>query len=195
MKRVLVVDDDRPVREALAQTLMLADLTPLTAASFIEAKDHITPAFAGVILSDMRMPGRDGFHLMQHARTIDPDLPVIILTGEGDVPMAVQAIQAGAFGFLEKPCGAEDMVPLLRRALHVRAMVLEHRALRETPHITVQGEGLAEQMAHVERELLLRALRRAKGRAAVAAEELDLPRKTFYDKLARFGLRAEDYRG
>ena len=66
--KVLVVDDDAAVRDALCQTLELADLEPIPAGSFVVAKDSITEDFAGVILSDIRMPGRDGFHLLAHAR-------------------------------------------------------------------------------------------------------------------------------
>ena len=79
---VLLVEDDSAVREALAQTLDLAALTPIVAGSFVAAKDHITRDFPGVILSDIRMPGRDGFHLLGHARAVDEDLPVVLLTGE-----------------------------------------------------------------------------------------------------------------
>ena len=89
---VLLVDDDAAVREALSQSLELADMTVIAAGSFVAAKDRITADFEGVILSDMRMPGRDGFHLLEYARTQDPDLPVILLTGEGDIPMAVAAM-------------------------------------------------------------------------------------------------------
>ncbi len=129
-RRVLVVDDDAAVREALSQTLELHDLEPVTAGSFVAAKDLITPGFDGVILSDMRMPGRDGFHLLDYARRQDAELPVILLTGEGDIPMAVKAIGQGAFGFLEKPCAAEDLVGELARALKTRALVLENRRLK-----------------------------------------------------------------
>jgi len=130
LNKVLVVDDDAAVREALAQTLELADLMPISAGSFIAGKDHITAAFQGVILSDIRMPGRDGFHLLHYAHMADPDLPVVLLTGEGDIPMAVDAMTKGAFGFLEKPCAPADLVAVLRRALAARAMVLENRALK-----------------------------------------------------------------
>ncbi|WP_375173350.1 sigma-54-dependent transcriptional regulator [Pseudooceanicola sp.] len=129
-RKVLIVDDDAAVREALSQTLDLADLEPVTAGSFIEAKDHIAPDFPGVILSDIRMPGRDGFFLLDHAQALDPDLPVILLTGEGDIPMAVSAMDRGAFGFLEKPCASEDMLAVLERALHTRQLILENRQLK-----------------------------------------------------------------
>ena len=128
--QVLLVDDDAAVRDAVAQTLELADLEPITAASFVAAKDLITSGFRGVILSDIRMPGRDGFHLLEYAKAQDPDLPVILLTGEGDVPMAVKAMDQGAFGFLEKPCSPSDLLSVLERALHTRSLVLENRRLR-----------------------------------------------------------------
>ena len=65
MRRVLLVEDDAPVREALVQSVMLADCDPVPAASFVVAKDHIRSDFEGVIVSDIRMPGRDGFHLLK----------------------------------------------------------------------------------------------------------------------------------
>ncbi|MHA6261579.1 sigma-54-dependent transcriptional regulator [Arenibacterium sp. CAU 1754] len=125
---VLLVDDDAAVRDALAQTLELADFAPIPTGSFVAAKDHITRDFAGVILSDIRMPGRDGFHLLSYARDVDDELPVVLLTGEGDIPMAVSAIENGAFDFLEKPCAPSDLVAVVERALKARAGVLEARA-------------------------------------------------------------------
>ncbi|SNS40980.1 sigma-54-dependent transcriptional regulator [Antarctobacter heliothermus] len=129
--RVLLVDDDAAVREALGQTLELADFDALTAGSFVEAKDHIGPGFDGIIVSDIRMPGRDGFHLLEYARGQDPDLPVILLTGEGDIPMAVRAVSQGAFDFLEKPCSPADFTAVVERALRTRALVLENRRLKQ----------------------------------------------------------------
>ncbi|MHA6343917.1 sigma-54-dependent transcriptional regulator [Roseivivax sp. CAU 1761] len=130
IRKVLLVDDDAAVREALGQSLELADLEPITAGSFVEAKDRIGPRFEGVVVSDIRMPGRDGFHLLDFARKADPDLPVILLTGEGDIPMAVRAMGQGAFDFLEKPCAPADLVAAIRRALQTRALVLENRRLK-----------------------------------------------------------------
>ncbi|MGC3936997.1 sigma-54-dependent transcriptional regulator [Roseobacter sp. EG26] len=129
-KKVLLVDDDAAVRDALAQTVELADLEPITANSFVAAKDLITPEFDGVILSDLRMPGRDGFHLLSYARAQDADLPVILLTGEGDIPAAMKAVGQGAFDFLEKPCAPTDLLAVLERALKTRALVLENRRLK-----------------------------------------------------------------
>ena len=129
-QKVLLVDDDAMVREALGQTLDLAGLDPLTCGSFIEAKDHISPEFDGVVLSDIRMPGKDGFALLDHAQKVDAELPVILLTGEGDIPMAVRGMSAGAFDFLEKPCEPEGLVAVVERALRTRSLVLENRHLK-----------------------------------------------------------------
>lgn len=127
---VLIVDDESDVREALGQTLELANLTALRSGSFLEAKDHIDPGFDGVIVSDIRMSGRDGFYLLDHVRRVDPDLPVILLTGEGDIPMAIKAMSQGAYGFLEKPCGTSDLLAVVHKALRARSLVMDNRQLK-----------------------------------------------------------------
>jgi two-component system C4-dicarboxylate transport response regulator DctD len=130
INRVLLVDDEPLVREALAQTLDLAGLHPVAVGSFIEAKDHIAAAFPGVVVSDIRMPGKDGFALLDHVQKVDRDLPVILLTGQGDIPMAVRGMAAGAFEFLEKPCKPQVLLAAVEKALRTRELVLENRRLR-----------------------------------------------------------------
>ena len=127
---VLLVEDDAAVRDALAQTLELADISAIPTGSFVAAKDHIRADFEGVVLSDIRMPGRDGFHLLNFALEADRELPVVLLTGEGDIPMAVQAMEKGAFDFLEKPCAPRDLVTVLNRALKKRARTIATRTER-----------------------------------------------------------------
>lgn len=130
MTDVLLVEDDAHVREALSQTLELADLSVTQAGSFVAAKPMLTRDLDGVVVSDIRMPGRDGFHLLGHARRADPDLPVILLTGEGDVPTALRGVAEGAFAFLEKPCDPDALVATVRRALALRRTTLEARRAR-----------------------------------------------------------------
>ena len=136
--RVLVVDDEAAVRASLAQTLDLADLTAEQASGAAAALRAISKdSFAGraqpvgVVVSDMRMPGGDGFSLLEGIKAEDADLPVIFLTGHGDVPMAVQAMSAGAYDFLEKPAPPARLVEVVRRALAHRRLVLENRALKD----------------------------------------------------------------
>ncbi|MGD9918814.1 MAG: sigma-54-dependent transcriptional regulator [Paenirhodobacter sp.] len=129
-RKVLLVDDDRAVREALGQTIELAGLVPVPCGSYIEAKDHVSADFPGIVVSDIRMPGKDGFALLELVQKVDPELPVILLTGEGDVPMAVRGMAGGAFDFLEKPCGARDLLAIVEKAMKTRALVMENRALK-----------------------------------------------------------------
>ena len=130
MTDVLLVEDDASVRDALCQTLELADLTVATAGSFVAAEPRLARDLPGIVVSDVRMPGRDGFHLLARSRAIDPDLPVILLTGEGDVPTAVRGMSEGAFAFLEKPCDPSELVATVRRALALRRTTLEGRRER-----------------------------------------------------------------
>ena len=85
----------------------------------------------GALITDVRMPRMDGFALMERALTIDPDLPVIMVTGHGDVSMAVRAIRGGAYDFIEKPYPAEILTDTVRRALERRRLVMENRQLKE----------------------------------------------------------------
>lgn len=168
MKRVLLVDDDAAVREALGQTLELAELEPILARSVIEAKDHIGEAFDGIVVTDIRMPGKDGFDLLAHARATDPELPVILLTGEGDVPMAVRAMGAGAFDFLQKPCGAREFLDVVERALRTRALVQENRRLKRE----LQRGDAAARMLHGQSRLAKDLRARVREVAASSAEVL-----------------------
>ena len=142
--RVVVVEDDPEVREALGTTLELAGYEPVLAQAFIIAKDHLSRSFDGVVLSDIRMPGRDGMYLLDYAKSRDPELPVILLTGEGDIPLAVEAMGRGAFDFLEKPCSNEVLLGAIRNAMKARELVMENRALKAR---LVAGDA-AEQLVH-----------------------------------------------
>ena len=165
---VLLVDDDREVREALGQTLELDDLRPILCGSYIEAKDHISADFPGVVVTDIRMPGKDGFALLDFARGVDPDLPVILLTGEGDIPMAVKGIASGAFDFLEKPCAPADLLAVVDKALKTRALVLENRQLKRA----LQSGDAAARMIFGRSRQSEELRERARAAARAAAEVL-----------------------
>ena len=166
--RVLLVDDDRSVRDALGQTLELADYDATLVGSYIEAKDHIQPDFDGVVVTDIRMSGKDGFALLDYARGIDPDLPVILLTGEGDIPMAVKGISAGAFEFLEKPCNPNDLLAVIERAQKARRLVMENRRLK---HQLEAGDA-ASRMIFGQSRLVEQLRARVRGVAKAGAEVL-----------------------
>jgi two-component system C4-dicarboxylate transport response regulator DctD len=127
---IFLVDDDSQLRKAMVQTLELDGL-PVTSFSRAEqALAALNEDFDGVVITDVRMPGMTGLEFFDHVRKIDADLPVILITGHGDVPMAVDALHNGAYDFIAKPFPAERIVESARRALEKRRLVLENRALR-----------------------------------------------------------------
>lgn len=127
---VLFVDDEPHLRAANAQTLQLAGFEAHPRASAAEALSGLTEDFPGVVVTDLRMPGMDGMALFRRLREIDPDLPVILVTGHGDIEMAVAALREGAYDFIAKPFAGERLVESVRRAAEKRRLVLDNRRLR-----------------------------------------------------------------
>ena len=128
--QVILIDDDPHLRQALCQTLDLAGLKVLPLAEANGLAERISRDWAGVVVSDIRMPGMDGLELLTHLHVQDPELPVLLITGHGDVPLAVQAMRTGAYDFLEKPFASDALLDSVRRALALRALVLDNRSLR-----------------------------------------------------------------
>ena len=148
---VRLVDDDTDLLEATAQSLRIAGFQPEAFSSASAALQGLTADYPGVILSDIRMPGMDGFELFRRLRALDPELPVILLTGHGDVAMAVAAIRDGAWDFLTKPVGLDALTAALRRAVQARALVLENRQLRALRGVPVAaGQLLGDSVAMVQ---------------------------------------------
>ena len=127
---VLLVDDEEDLRRATRQKLELEDFEVHCFARADRALEHVGRDFRGVIISDIRMPQKDGLTFLQEVREIDSDLPVILITGHGDVPLAVQAMQAGAYDFLEKPFEPSRLLDAVTRGTEKRRLTLENRALR-----------------------------------------------------------------
>ncbi|WP_095082176.1 sigma-54 dependent transcriptional regulator [Pseudomonas sp. Irchel s3h17] len=128
--QVVLIDDDPHLRQALSQTLDLAGLKILPLAEAKGLASRLERDWPGVVVSDIRMPGMDGLELLSELHAQDPELPVLLITGHGDVPLAVQAMRAGAYDFLEKPFASDALLDSVRRALALRQLVLENRSLR-----------------------------------------------------------------
>lgn len=131
LNAVIVVDDEASIRTAVEQWL---NLSGFEVQLFSRAEDCLAQLprdFPGVILSDVRMPGLSGLELLAEVQRRDADLPVILLTGHGDVPMAVEAMRDGAYDFLEKPFSPDALLASLRRALDKRGLILENRRLHQ----------------------------------------------------------------
>jgi two-component system C4-dicarboxylate transport response regulator DctD len=128
--QVLIVDDEEAMRTATAQWLDLDGYAVTAMADARAALERLTPAFDGVVISDVKMPRMDGMALQQTIAAIDSDIPVVLVTGHGDVSMAVEAMRNGAYDFIEKPYSPERLLDIVRRACDKRRLVLENRALR-----------------------------------------------------------------
>ncbi|SHM87380.1 sigma-54-dependent transcriptional regulator [Roseibium suaedae] len=128
---VLLVDDEEDLRASLSQGLELSGHIVMATGDPDAALERITRDFYGVLVTDIRMPGTDGFDVMRRAFEIDPALPVVLITGHGDVPLAVEAMRAGAYDFMEKPFSVSRLDSVVERALDRRRLVLENRKLRE----------------------------------------------------------------
>ena len=128
--QIILIDDDPHLRQALYQTLDLAGLKVLPLAQATGLGERIGRDWPGVVVSDIRMPGMDGLELLAQLHAQDPELPVLLITGHGDVPLAVQAMRSGAYDFLEKPFASDALLDSVRRALALRALVLDNRSLR-----------------------------------------------------------------
>lgn len=131
MSEILFVDDEEPIRIAVAQTFDLEEMPVRCLGDAREALRHITRDFDGIVITDVRMPEMDGQAFLSEILKIDFELPVILVTGHGDVKMAVEAMAAGAYDFIEKPFASDHLVQVARRALEKRSMTLENRELRE----------------------------------------------------------------
>ncbi|MFN4040925.1 MAG: sigma-54-dependent transcriptional regulator, partial [Brevundimonas sp.] len=129
LNAVALIEDDGDFREALVERLTLEGLDVRAFASAEAGLKGVEPDFPGVVVTDLRMPHMDGRQLLDRLQADDPALPVILITGHGDVADAVAAMRAGAYDFVAKPFPFERLMDSLRRALEKRALVLDNRRL------------------------------------------------------------------
>jgi len=156
--RIAIIDDERDMRQSIGQWLALSGHDTETYASAEAALKDIRADYPGIVISDIKMPGMDGMTLLKRLMSLDSALPVIMITGHGDVAMAVEAMRLGAYDFLEKPFNPDRMTELAKRATHARRLTLDNRALRrELSDGTVLMRkliGSSEEMARLREDIL-----------------------------------------
>ncbi len=128
--KIAIVDDERDMRQSISQWLALSGYDTETFASAEDALKNLGPEYPGIVISDIRMPGMDGMQFLKKLMGSDSALPVIMITGHGDVPMAVEAMRVGAFDFLEKPFNPDRMSELAKKATNARRLTMDNRVLR-----------------------------------------------------------------
>ncbi|WP_421781442.1 sigma-54-dependent transcriptional regulator [Kiloniella litopenaei] len=153
---VMLIDDERAIRVSTKQWLELAGHSEIE--DFQDARsalENLNWHYQGIVISDVKMPGMDGLSLLREVKNIDANIPVVLVTGHGDVSMAVEAMRNGAYDFIEKPFEPEHLLDIVRRALEKRALVLDNRALKRD---LVAAEGLDARL--VGANPIMRALKR-----------------------------------
>ncbi|KXB30695.1 Fis family transcriptional regulator [Dechloromonas denitrificans] len=149
---VFLVEDDAAVRKGCEQALSIADIPVRGFADGESMLAALASASPALVVSDVRLPGRDGLTLLRELRQHDRELPVLLITGHGDVGMAVEAMREGAHDFIEKPFPSERLVAAVRSALEKRALLQENRQLKERlGHGVSQIIGQSPAMQHIRR--------------------------------------------
>jgi len=128
--KIAIVDDEQDMRQSISQWLALSGYDTETFPSAEDALKALGAEYPGIVISDIKMPGMDGMQFLKKLMGADSSLPVIMITGHGDVPMAVEAMRVGAFDFLEKPFNPDRMTQLAKKATNARRLTLDARALR-----------------------------------------------------------------
>lgn len=164
---VFLVEDDADLRAACSQALELEDIPVRAFADAESATESLGPDFAGILVSDVRLPGKSGLDLLASVRATDPEIPVILMTGHGDIAMAVSAMRDGAYDFIEKPFAPERLVEAAQRAREKRSLILENRAFRAQ---VARADGMESRLIGV--SPMADRLRRQI--AAVAASDADV---------------------
>jgi len=148
---VWVVDDDPDVRGSLELLLSASDLEPVLCASAEQLLERIDVHSRGCLLLDVRLPGIDGLELQEKLKRLGIALPIVFMSGHGDIPMAVRAVNAGALDFIEKPFSDKRLLKLLERALDIEVeqfvgrrgrREIESRLARLTPREREVLDGL-----------------------------------------------------
>ena len=129
--QIIVIDDDQEIIEALTEMLELEEFQVRGFLSPEKALFTLAKNSPVVVLSDVKMPRMNGLTLLTKLQQIDSEIPVILMSGHGDIPMAIEAMNEGAYDFLEKPLQPEKLLGQLQRAADKRRLVLENRHLKQ----------------------------------------------------------------
>lgn len=209
--KVYFVDDDRGMIHSSVQWLTLSGLK---VQAFVDPKVLLKTIKLNapcVVVSDIKMPDLDGMSLMQHLLAKDKNLPVILITGHGDIPLAVEAMKKGAFEFLTKPFSPEKLLEVIKSAQSTRMEYLE--SLRsesdDVPRVindSLQDDALTlsddtndagtlnVMVDGYEKTVIEQALRKHHGDIAIVLDELDLPRRTLNAKMKKYGIERKNFR-
>jgi DNA-binding NtrC family response regulator len=194
--RVLVVDDKDNMR-ALLRDVLTGTCHVEVATDGAAARRALESAAFELVLSDVRMPGIDGFELVRLVRSRWPDTEVVLMTAYASIPAAVDAIRQGAYDYIQKPFDPDDVLLVVSRALERQR---ERTAAAHTgptePELASLSyrEALASARDRGSHEYLTALLRTFGGNVSRAAERAGLERESLHRLLRRYGIHADDFR-
>ncbi len=149
-RTVFFVDDEAALRKQMARTLGHLDVDVVCFENAADCLDKLNTDSCDLLVTDVKMPGMDGIELLTRAKSLMPSLPVLVITGYGDVPMAVRALKLGALDFIEKPLKRDSLLQAVELALarcpqtHVRIGSVLTRTEKEVLSMIVQGKTTRE---------------------------------------------------
>lgn len=171
---ILIIDDDSAVRESLGLMLKVAGMEHMAVGNADAAMEAVRAGGVSLVILDMNLrqvtDGRDGIELLRKIKIFLPEVPVILISAWGTIPLAVEGMNYGATDFVSKPWSNRDLMAKIRAAL-------SKAEPRRTPTLE-----------EVEREAILQALRNADGNLRQAAEELGISRQSLYRRIEKLGL-------
>ena len=202
---VYLVDDDRGMVAATSQWLSLSGLEVRAFADPAALVKSLKTTHPCVVVSDIRMPKIDGMELMRLVHVKDTKIPVILITGHGDIPLAVEAMKQGAFEFLPKPFSPESLLETVKKAQATweisKSAETGHRPEQQTldqPTEEVfsvsENRDLSKQVEDYEKELIEAALAEHAGSIPKVLETLKIPRRTLNAKMKRYGILRSMFR-
>jgi len=154
--RILVIDDEEAIRTSLRMVLEYEGYTFLEAGAGPEGIETLRREVPDAVLLDIKMPGMDGLEVLEAARSKDPHTPILMISGHGDIPIAVEAIQKGAYDFLEKPLESERVLTALRNAIERKRLREENLRLRHQAEARFELVGDSAALKAVRESLLPR---------------------------------------
>ena len=181
---IVVIDDEEDVRESLKQLFSLEGFKVYAMADAKEALEFISAKFQGVIISDIRMPEMDGLTFLKEVKKLNKLLPVILITGHGDIKLAVKSLKLGATDFLEKPFNPNDLVDQVKVLASQRQAVIESYKGLET-------SSLKEMTDDFEKNRICYSLEKHEGSILSVMKELKLPRRTLNEKMAKYKINRQ----
>lgn len=134
MEKILIIDDERSIRNTLQEILSLEDFKVSVAENGKEGIDKIKKESPQVVMCDIKMPGMDGIELLETISNSHPELPIIMISGHGDIDTAVESLKKGAFDYLQKPLDLNRVLVTVRNALDKTSLVEETKVLKKKIH-------------------------------------------------------------